>query len=66
MSTAGISDGVPVIAVLGLGEAGSRIAADLATAGALVRALDPLVPPRIAKASEQWLRQLMAESGGTG
>jgi len=44
MSTAGISDGVPVIAVLGLGEAGSRIAADLATAGALVRAFDPLVP----------------------
>lgn len=34
----------PVIAVLGLGEAGSRIAADLAAAGATVRGYDPAVP----------------------
>jgi 3-hydroxyisobutyrate dehydrogenase-like beta-hydroxyacid dehydrogenase len=34
----------PVIAVLGLGEAGSEIATDLAAAGALVRAFDPVVP----------------------
>ncbi len=33
-----------VIAVLGLGEAGSRIAADLSAAGALVRGFDPHVP----------------------
>jgi 3-hydroxyisobutyrate dehydrogenase-like beta-hydroxyacid dehydrogenase len=33
-----------VIAVLGLGEAGSRIAADLAAAGATVRGFDPAVP----------------------
>ena len=33
-----------VVAVLGLGEAGSRIAADLAGAGAAVRGFDPLVP----------------------
>ena len=33
-----------VVAVLGLGEAGSRIAADLAGAGATVRGFDPLVP----------------------
>jgi len=32
-------------AVLGLGEAGHRIAADLAAAGAAVRGFDPLVPP---------------------
>lgn len=32
-----------VIAVLGLGEAGSRIAADLAAAGAVVRGFDPAV-----------------------
>ena len=44
MSTAAVHDSSPVIAVLGLGEAGSRIAADLATAGALVRAFDPRVP----------------------
>lgn len=35
----------PVVAVLGLGEAGSEIAADLAAAGATVRAFDPLVRP---------------------
>lgn len=35
--------GSPVIAVLGLGEAGSAIAADLAAAGALVRGFDPAV-----------------------
>ncbi len=34
----------PVIAVLGLGEAGSAIAADLAAAGAVVRGYDPVVP----------------------
>lgn len=34
----------PVVAVLGLGEAGSLIAADLVAAGAVVRAYDPLVP----------------------
>jgi 3-hydroxyisobutyrate dehydrogenase-like beta-hydroxyacid dehydrogenase len=34
----------PVIAVLGLGEAGSLIAADLARAGATVRGFDPKVP----------------------
>lgn len=44
MSTAATSQGPPVIAVLGLGEAGSRIAADLAAAGARVRGFDPLVP----------------------
>jgi 3-hydroxyisobutyrate dehydrogenase-like beta-hydroxyacid dehydrogenase len=33
-----------VIAVLGLGEAGSRIAADLCAAGAVVRGFDPSVP----------------------
>jgi 3-hydroxyisobutyrate dehydrogenase-like beta-hydroxyacid dehydrogenase len=33
----------PVIAVLGLGEAGSEIAADLAAAGAVVQAFDPKV-----------------------
>jgi 3-hydroxyisobutyrate dehydrogenase-like beta-hydroxyacid dehydrogenase len=32
-----------VVAVLGLGEAGSRIAADLSTAGAVVRGFDPKV-----------------------
>ena len=42
MSTAG--DTAVVVAVLGLGEAGSRIAADLAAAGAVVRGFDPLVP----------------------
>lgn len=35
--------GLPV-AVLGLGEAGSAIAADLSAAGAVVRGFDPLVP----------------------
>jgi 3-hydroxyisobutyrate dehydrogenase-like beta-hydroxyacid dehydrogenase len=44
MSTAAPADGPPVIAVLGLGEAGYRIAADLASAGALVRGFDPRVP----------------------
>jgi hypothetical protein len=34
----------PVVAVLGLGEAGGRIAADLAAAGATVRGFDPRVP----------------------
>ncbi|HUA42996.1 MAG TPA: DUF1932 domain-containing protein [Streptosporangiaceae bacterium] len=34
----------PVICVLGLGEAGSRIAPDLAAAGAIVHAFDPKVP----------------------
>jgi 3-hydroxyisobutyrate dehydrogenase-like beta-hydroxyacid dehydrogenase len=34
----------PVIAVLGLGEAGSEIAADLVCAGAIVHAFDPKVP----------------------
>lgn len=33
----------PVVAVLGLGEAGSRIAADLCSAGAIVRGFDPRV-----------------------
>lgn len=37
--------GGPVVAVLGLGEAGSAIAADLAAAGAVVRGFDPLVRP---------------------
>lgn len=35
----------PVIAVLGLGEAGSLIARDLLAAGAVVRAYDPVVSP---------------------
>jgi 3-hydroxyisobutyrate dehydrogenase-like beta-hydroxyacid dehydrogenase len=34
-----------VIAVLGLGEAGAQIAADLCAAGAVVRGFDPRVPP---------------------
>ncbi len=34
----------PVIAVLGLGEAGSEVAADLVAAGAIVHAFDPKVP----------------------
>ena len=34
----------PAVAVLGLGEAGGRIAADLAAAGARVRGFDPAVP----------------------
>ncbi len=34
----------PVVAVLGLGEAGSLIAADLVAAGAIVRGFDPRVP----------------------
>ncbi len=36
---------LPVIGVLGLGEAGSQIAADLVTAGAVVHAFDPRCPP---------------------
>jgi 3-hydroxyisobutyrate dehydrogenase-like beta-hydroxyacid dehydrogenase len=40
-----MSGGPPVIAVLGLGEAGSAIAADLAAAGAVVRGFDPRVRP---------------------
>jgi len=35
----------PVVAVLGLGEAGSEIAAGLCAAGAVVRGFDPRVPP---------------------
>lgn len=35
---------MPIVAVLGLGEAGGAIAADLAAAGAAVRAYDPAVP----------------------
>ncbi len=35
---------VPVVAVLGLGEAGAAIAADLRAAGAVVRGFDPRVP----------------------
>ena len=38
-----MSTGQPVIAVLGLGEAGSRIAEDLCAAGAVVRGYDPRV-----------------------
>jgi 3-hydroxyisobutyrate dehydrogenase-like beta-hydroxyacid dehydrogenase len=38
------SSAPPMICVLGLGEAGSRIAPGLATAGAIVRAFDPKVP----------------------
>ncbi|MFI0479065.1 DUF1932 domain-containing protein [Actinomadura sp. 9N215] len=34
----------PTVAVLGLGEAGSAIAADLVAAGAVVRGYDPVVP----------------------
>jgi 3-hydroxyisobutyrate dehydrogenase-like beta-hydroxyacid dehydrogenase len=44
MSAAAPGDGRPVVTVLGLGEAGSRIAADLAAAGAAVRGFDPRVP----------------------
>lgn len=40
---AGAGGGRPTVAVLGLGEAGSLIAADLVAAGAEVRAFDPLV-----------------------
>jgi 3-hydroxyisobutyrate dehydrogenase-like beta-hydroxyacid dehydrogenase len=38
-----VSSAAPVIAVLGLGEAGSLIARDLVTAGAVVRGFDPAV-----------------------
>src|SRR5690349_11278298 len=40
-----MSDGALVVAVLGLGEAGSAIAADLVAAGAVVRGFDPRVRP---------------------
>ena len=44
MSGAGtVPSAAPVIAVLGLGEAGSLIARDLITAGAVVRGFDPAV-----------------------
>jgi len=39
-----MSRGGPVVAVLGLGEAGSAIAAGLCAAGAVVRGYDPRVP----------------------
>lgn len=39
-----MADRPPVVAVLGLGEAGSRIAAGLAAAGAVVRGYDPAWP----------------------
>jgi len=55
------SRGPLVVAVLGLGEAGSEIAAGLRHAGAVVRGLG--VPPRVTSASEQWLRQLAEEQG---
>lgn len=41
-----MSPGDPVIAVLGLGEAGSEFAADLCAAGAVVRGFDPRVAAR--------------------
>ncbi|GAA4249952.1 DUF1932 domain-containing protein [Dactylosporangium darangshiense] len=46
--------GSPVIAVLGLGEAGGRFAADLAAAGARVRGYDPRVaaPPGVHDAAD--------------
>jgi len=40
-----MSGGAPVVAVLGLGEAGALIAADLVAAGAVVRGFDPHVRP---------------------
>jgi 3-hydroxyisobutyrate dehydrogenase-like beta-hydroxyacid dehydrogenase len=40
-----MSGGPPVVAVLGLGEAGTAIAADLVAAGAVVRGFDPRVRP---------------------
>ena len=43
--TSGATGDRPVIAVLGLGEAGSLIAAGLADAGLRVRGYDPAVPP---------------------
>jgi len=39
-----MTPGPPVVAVLGLGEAGSQIAAGLCAAGAVVRGFDPRVP----------------------
>jgi len=39
-----VTAGRPVIAVLGLGEAGWAISADLVAAGALVRGFDPVIP----------------------
>jgi 3-hydroxyisobutyrate dehydrogenase-like beta-hydroxyacid dehydrogenase len=44
MSYSTMSDVSPVVGVLGLGEAGSAIAADLVAAGAFVRGFDPRVP----------------------
>jgi 3-hydroxyisobutyrate dehydrogenase-like beta-hydroxyacid dehydrogenase len=44
MTKAGAGPPRAVIAVLGLGEAGSHIAADLCAAGAVVRGFDPRVP----------------------
>jgi 3-hydroxyisobutyrate dehydrogenase-like beta-hydroxyacid dehydrogenase len=41
---AGAGAGPLLVAVLGLGEAGGRVAADLAAAGARVRGFDPAVP----------------------
>jgi len=40
-----MSAGAPIVAVLGLGEAGGAIAADLATTGADVRGWDPVARP---------------------
>ena len=42
--TGGPDPARPVIAVLGLGEAGGHIATDLAVAGARVLGFDPAVP----------------------
>ncbi|GAA3806133.1 NAD(P)-dependent oxidoreductase [Amycolatopsis tucumanensis] len=39
-----MSDEPPVVAILGLGEAGSEFARDLRAAGAVVRGYDPVVP----------------------
>lgn len=44
MTGASVTTRRPVIAVLGLGEAGSAIAGDLAAAGVLVRGFDPVIP----------------------
>ena len=51
--TGGPGPARPVIGVLGLGEAGGHIAADLAAAGAQVRGFDPAVPapPGVAAAA---------------
>jgi 3-hydroxyisobutyrate dehydrogenase-like beta-hydroxyacid dehydrogenase len=44
----------PVVSVLGLGEAGSLIAADLVAAGAVVRGFDPVVPAANVDARIAW------------